>query len=85
MYSHSRNDLKQHKRDYPFIKCDLIIIHNKQNNDNDDDNGGGDTIHTKYQDIDLFTHDMKNKTIFLEINTFTNGTLIGKERFYKLS
>ena len=54
---------------YPFIKCDLIIIHNNQNNDNDDDNGGGDTIHTKYQDIDLFTHDMKNKTIFLEINT----------------
>ena len=79
------NDLKQHKRDYPFIKCDLIIIHNNENNDKDDDNGGGDTIHTKYQDIDLFTHDMKNKTIFLEINTFTNGTLIGKERFYKLS
>ena len=63
----------------------MIIIHNNQNNDNDDDNGGGETIHTKYQDIDLFTHDMKNKTIFLEINTFTNGTLIGKERFYKLS
>ncbi len=67
--SFNSNNLKQHRQDYPHIKCDLIVFHNSN------------AHHGRafsHDDIDLFTRDDKSETIFLEINE-------NEEKFYKIS
>ena len=74
--SFNSSTLKQHRQDYPHIKCDLIIFHNNNAHpSNNDDNHGGAFSH---DEIDLFTRDDKSETIFLEINE-------EEEKFYKIS